>query len=138
MSFFEVMVAMAYAAFAETPVDVAVVEVGMGGTWDATNVADARVAVVGPIAVDHGKYLGERPQDIAVEKAGIVKPESTLVSAAQSPEVAAVLADRAAEVGARVLWEGSYFGVESFLPAVGGQILGLRGLHRIYDEVFMP
>ena len=74
MSFFETVVAMAFAAFADAPVDVAVVEVGMGGSWDATNVADGDVAVITPIAVDHAQYLGDRPADIAVEKAGIIKP----------------------------------------------------------------
>src|SRR3954452_8232902 len=76
LSFFETVVAMAYAAFADAPIDVAVVEVGMGGSWDATNVADAAVAVVLPVAVDHAAYLGDTPGDIAVEKAGIIKPGS--------------------------------------------------------------
>ena len=80
LSFFETVVGMAYAAFANAPVDVAVVEVGMGGSWDATNVADATVAVILPIAVDHSSYLGDRPVDIAREKAGIIKPGSTVVS----------------------------------------------------------
>jgi len=78
LSFFEAVVGMAYARFAEAPVDVAVVEVGMGGSWDATNVADAAVAVVLPIAVDHAKYLGDSPAVIAVEKAGIIKPSSAV------------------------------------------------------------
>src|SRR4051794_15799076 len=84
LSFFETVVGMAYAAFADAPVDVAVVEVGMGGSWDATNVADAVVSVVLPIAVDHARYLGETPTDIAVEKAGIIKPGGTTVLAQQS------------------------------------------------------
>ncbi len=138
LSFFETMVGMAYSAFADAPVDVAVVEVGMGGTWDATNVADGRVAVIAPVGVDHAKYLGDRPADIAVEKAGIIKPGATVVSAMQLPEVAAVIADRAAEVGASVLWEGRDFGVDHFLPAVGGQMVTLRGLRGEYDEVFLP
>jgi dihydrofolate synthase/folylpolyglutamate synthase len=138
LSFFELVVGMAFAAFADAPVDVAIVEVGMGGTWDATNVADARVAVIGPIAVDHARYLGDRPVDIAREKAGIIKPGSTVVSAAQSPEVAEVILERAAEVGAAVLWEGRDFGVEHRVPAVGGQMVRLRGLRAEYDEVFIP
>src|SRR3954454_17783687 len=77
LSFFETVVAMAYAAFADAPVDAAVVEVGMGGTWDATNVVDAKVAVLSPIAVDHAKYLGALPAIIAQEKVGIIKPGST-------------------------------------------------------------
>jgi dihydrofolate synthase / folylpolyglutamate synthase len=138
LSFFELVVGMAYAAFANAPVDAAVVEVGMGGSWDATNVADATVAVLLPVAVDHSAYLGERPVDIAREKVGIIKPGSTVVSAVQSPEVAAVIAERAAEVGATVLWEGRDFGVEHRVPAVGGQMLRLRGLRGEYDEVFLP
>src|SRR6476660_3773329 len=102
LSFFETIVGMAYAAFADAPVDAAVVEVGMGGAWDATNVVDADVAVVLPIAVDHEKYLGSDPATIAVEKAGIIKPGSVAVLAEQTPEVAAVLLARAAEVGATV------------------------------------
>jgi dihydrofolate synthase/folylpolyglutamate synthase len=138
LSFFETVVGMAYAAFANAPVDAAVVEVGMGGSWDATNVADATVAVILPIAVDHTAYLGARPVDIAREKAGIIKPGSTVVSAVQADDVAEVIAARAAEVGARVLWEGRDFGVAARVPAVGGQMLRLQGLRREYDEVFVP
>src|SRR6478735_2107145 len=111
MSFFETIVGMAYAAFADAPVDVAVVEVGMGGTWDATNVADAQVAVVLPIAVDHAKYLGDDAVTIAAEKAGIIKPGSFVVLAEQTPEVAAVLLAKATEVGATIAREGIEFGV---------------------------
>ena len=138
LSFFETVVGMAYAAFADSPVDVGIVEVGMGGTWDATNVADGRVAVITPISVDHAKYLGDRPADIAVEKAGIIKPGAIVVSAVQEPEVAQVLVERAAEVGATILWEGVDFGVEHRLPAVGGQMMSLRGVRGEYDEVFLP
>jgi dihydrofolate synthase/folylpolyglutamate synthase len=106
LSFFETIVGMAYAAFADAPVDVAVVEVGMGGAWDATNVIDADVAVVLPIAVDHAKYLGDTPGTIAAEKAGIIKPGSVAVLAEQGPEAAAVLLARAKEVGATVAREG--------------------------------
>src|SRR5688572_9109757 len=128
LSFFETIVGMAYAAFADAPVDVAVVEVGMGGAWDATNVADADVAVVLPISVDHAKYLGDSPIAIAHEKAGIIKPGSIAVLAQQEPDVAAVLIERAAEVGATVAREGMEFGVVSRVPAVGGQVLALQGL----------
>jgi len=138
LSFFETIVGMAYAAFADAPVDVAVVEVGMGGGWDATNVIDADVAVVLPIAVDHAKYLGEDPATIAVEKAGIIKPGSVAVLAEQTPEVAAVLLERAAEVGATVAREGMEFGVVSRTPAVGGQVVSLQGLRARYDDVFLP
>ncbi len=129
---------MAYAAFADAPVDVAVVEVGMGGTWDATNVADADVAVVLPIAIDHAKYLGDSTTAIATEKAGILKPGSFAIFAEQTPEVAAVLLERAVEVGATVAREGMEFGVISRVPAVGGQVLSLQGLRGRYDDVFLP
>ena len=138
LSFFETVVGMAYAAFADAPVDVAVVEVGMGGAWDATNVADASVAVLLPIAVDHERYLGADPVTIAVEKAGIIKPGSVVVLAEQRPEVAAVVAERAAEVKATLLREGEDFGVVSRAPAVGGQVVSLRGLRGRYDELFLP
>jgi dihydrofolate synthase/folylpolyglutamate synthase len=138
LSFFEMVVAMAYAAFADAPVDVAVVEVGMGGAWDATNVADASVAVILPVAVDHSSYLGSRPVDIAREKVGIIKPGSRVVCAAQSDEVAAVVAERCAAVGATLFIEGRDFGVSQRMPAVGGQMLRLQGLRAEYDEVFLP
>jgi dihydrofolate synthase/folylpolyglutamate synthase len=138
LSFFETVVAMAYAAFADAPVDVAVVEVGMGGSWDATNVVDAAVAVVLPIAVDHAAYLGGTPADIAVEKAGIIKPASVAVLAQQSPEVDEVLLERITEVGATAVREGLDFGVAARTPAVGGQMLSLQGLRARYDDVFLP
>ena len=138
VSFFETVVAMGYAAFADAPVDVAVVEVGMGGSWDATSVADAAVAVVLPVAVDHAAYLGDTPADIAVEKAGIIKPGSVAVLAQQAPDVAEVLLDRVAEVGATVAREGVEFGVVSRVPAVGGQVVSLQGLRARYDEVLLP
>ncbi len=138
LSFFETVVGMAYAAFADAPVDAAIIEVGMGGAWDATNVADGDVAVILPVSMDHAAYLGERPEDIAIEKAGIIKPGATVVMAQQSLPVAEVLMERAAEVGATVAREGLEFGVVHRLPAVGGQMLHLQGLRGEYDEVFLP
>lgn len=138
LSFFETVVGMAYAAFADAPVDAAIVEVGMGGSWDATNVVNAKVAVITPISVDHAKYLGERPEDIAIEKAGIIKPGSMAVIAEQPPPVMEVLLEQAAAVGATVLREGVDFGVAHRVPAVGGQMLRLQGLMVEYDEVFLP
>ncbi|GAA2074315.1 folylpolyglutamate synthase/dihydrofolate synthase family protein [Aeromicrobium halocynthiae] len=137
LSFFETSVAMAYAAFADAPVDAAVVEVGMGGTWDATNVADARVAVITPISVDHAAYLGHDPVTIAQEKAGIIKAGSHVVIAEQEPEVLDVLLQRAATVGATVWREGVDFGVADRLAAVGGQQLSLQGVGARYDEVLL-
>jgi dihydrofolate synthase/folylpolyglutamate synthase len=138
LSFFETVVGMAYAAFGDAPVDVAVVEVGMGGAWDATNVADGDVAVLTPIAVDHEKYLGETAAAIAREKVGIIKPGATVVSAQQDDDVAAVVLERAAEVGATVLWAGQDFGVRTRVPAVGGQQLSIDGLRATYPDVFLP
>jgi dihydrofolate synthase/folylpolyglutamate synthase len=138
LSFFETVVAMAYAAFADAPVDVAVVEVGLGGTWDATNVADAQVAVVTPVGVDHTAYLGDSAEEIAVEKAGIIKPGATAVLAEQRPGPAEVLLRRCAEVGVTPVREGLEFSVVSRLPAVGGQVLSLQGLRARYDDVFLP
>ncbi|CUR58207.1 Folylpolyglutamate synthase/dihydrofolate synthase [metagenome] len=138
LSFFETIVAMAYSAFADAPVDAAIVEVGMGGSWDATNVADGAVAVVLPIAVDHASYLGDNRAAIALEKAGIIKPGAFAVLAQQEPDAAEVLLARAAEVGATVAREGVDFGVTSRVPAVGGQSISLRGLRQQYDDVFLP
>jgi dihydrofolate synthase/folylpolyglutamate synthase len=138
LSFFETIVGMAYAAFADAPVDVAVVEVGMGGVWDATNVADGVVAVVTPIAVDHARYLGNTVEEIAVEKAGIIKPGATAVLTEQLPGPAEVLLRRCAEVEATAVREGLEYGVVSRVAAVGGQMMTLRGLHAEYDEVFLP
>ncbi|ARZ70130.1 dihydrofolate synthase [Streptomyces albireticuli] len=138
LSFFEVLTAMAYAAFADAPVDVAVVEVGMGGTWDATNVVDGTVAVVTPISLDHTDRLGTTPGEIAGEKAGIVKPDATVVLAQQPVDAAQVLLKRAVEKDATVAREGMEFGVVSREVAVGGQLLTLRGLGGEYPEVFLP
>ncbi|MGY1661001.1 bifunctional folylpolyglutamate synthase/dihydrofolate synthase [Geodermatophilus sp. SYSU D00705] len=138
MSFFEVMVGMAYATFADAPVDVAVIEVGMGGTWDATNVVDARVAVVTPVALDHAEYLGPDVPTIAGEKAGIIKPDSIAVLARQQPGALDTLVRRAVEVEAVVAREGTEFGVLERKVAVGGQQLRLQGLGGEYDEVFIP
>jgi dihydrofolate synthase/folylpolyglutamate synthase len=138
LSFFEVLTAMAFAAFADAPVDVNVVEVGLGGTWDSTNVADAQVAVVTPIAIDHERYLGSTIEAIAGEKAGILKSGSYGVLAQQPVEAAEVLLRRSVEVDAIVAREGLEFGVMSRSLAVGGQLLGLRGLAGEYDEIFLP
>ncbi|HEX4102181.1 MAG TPA: folylpolyglutamate synthase/dihydrofolate synthase family protein [Pseudonocardiaceae bacterium] len=138
MSKFEVLTGMAFATFADTPVDAAVVEVGLGGSWDATNVADAVVAAITPVAVDHVNYLGSDIAGIAAEKAGIIKPGSVAVLAQQSPEVARVMAARSVEVDATVAREGMEFGVLQRDIAVGGQQLKLQGLGGVYDQVFLP
>ncbi len=138
LSFFEVITAMGYAAFAETPVDVAVVEVGMGGVWDATSVAHGIVAVVTPIAVDHAQYLGHTPAEIAAEKAGVIKPGTFAVLAQQPVEAAQALLRRAVDVQATVAREGLEFGVRHRSVAVGGQVMALTGLAGTYEEIFLP
>lgn len=138
MSFFEVLTVMAFAAFADAPVDVAVVEVGLGGTWDATNVADGDVAVVAPVAMDHENWLGHALVDIAGEKAGIVKDGATLVLADQQPDAEGVILAAAAERGARVLREGVDLAVTDRRVAVGGQVVALRTAGGLYADVFLP
>jgi dihydrofolate synthase / folylpolyglutamate synthase len=138
LSFFEVLTAMAYSAFAEAPVDVAVVEIGLGGTWDSTNVVDPVVAVVTPIGLDHQAYLGDTIEAIAGEKAGVIKAGSIAILALQENEAAAVLLRRSIEVGATVAREGLEFGVVSRTVAVGGQQLALQGLNGPYDDLFLP
>jgi len=138
MSFFEVLTGMAFAIFADTPVDVMVLEVGVGGRLDCTNVADGAVAVITPVAIDHTSLLGHTIEEIAAEKAGIIKPGAVAVLAQQSLPAAEVLLTRAAEVGATVAREGVEFGVLSHEQAVGGQQLALRGLRGAYEDIFLP
>ncbi|MGW5717467.1 bifunctional tetrahydrofolate synthase/dihydrofolate synthase [Amycolatopsis sp. NPDC003865] len=138
MSKFEILTGMAFAAFADAPVEAAVLEAGLGGAWDATNVADADVAVITPIGLDHVEYLGPDAVSAAKEKAGIIKPGSVAVIAEQDPEVLKVLLARAVEVDAAVARAGSEFGVLEREIAVGGQLLKLQGLGGVYDEVFLP
>jgi dihydrofolate synthase/folylpolyglutamate synthase len=138
ITYFEVLVAIAYAAFADAPIDVAVVEVGMGGSWDATNVVNAKVAVVTPVALDHERFLGPSVEGIATEKAGIFKAGSMVVSAVQEPEVAEILIALAQEVGTTPAFEGNQFGILRREVAVGGQQLAIRGLGGVYDDLFLP
>jgi len=139
MTYFEVLTAVAYAAFADLPVDVAVVEVGMGGTWDATNVVDAPVSVVTPIDVDHRRFLGNTPEEVAEEKAGIIKEGAIAVCGVQDDRDAAeVLVEHAARVGARIVSEGIDFGVTARDVAVGGQQVSIRGLAAEYPDLYLP
>jgi dihydrofolate synthase / folylpolyglutamate synthase len=138
LSFFEIVTALAFSIFADVPVDAAVVEVGMGGTWDNTNVIVAEVAVVTPIGLDHTEYLGPTVVDIAREKAGIIKPGAVAILAEQPREAATELIRRATEVDAAVARQGMEFGVTERRLAVGGQMLTLQGLGGVYDEVFLP
>ncbi|WP_328970466.1 bifunctional tetrahydrofolate synthase/dihydrofolate synthase [Streptomyces sp. NBC_00239] len=138
LSFFEVLTGMAYAAFADAPVDAAVVEVGMGGSWDATNVIDGSVAVITPISLDHTDRLGSTPGEIAQEKGGIIKQGATVILAQQPVDAAQVLLKKAVEVDATVARAGMEFGVVAREVAVGGQQLTLRGLGGEYADVFLP
>lgn len=138
ISFFEAITALAFAAFAEHPIDVGVIEVGMGGTWDATNVVDADVSVITPIGLDHMEYLGSTITEIAATKAGIIKEQGFVVLAQQTPEAAVELLRRAAEVGADVAREGLEYSIDSRAIAVGGQLISITGLRGHYDDIFLP
>ena len=149
LSKFEVLTAMSYAAFADAPVDVAVVEVGMGGLWDATNVINADVAVITPIGLDHTDYLGSTVEEVAREKAGIIKPrwdlddlltppDNVAIVADQDPAAMTVILEQAVRADAAVARAGSEFGVVSSTIAVGGQQLTLQGLGGNYTDIFLP
>jgi dihydrofolate synthase/folylpolyglutamate synthase len=138
ISFFEAITALAFAAFAEHPIDVGVIEVGMGGQWDATNVVDADVSVIMPIGLDHMEYLGNTIAEIATTKAGIIKEQGFVVLAQQEPEAAVELLRRAAEVGADVAREGLEYSIDSRAIAVGGQLISITGLRGNYDDIFLP
>ena len=138
MTFFEVMIGLSFAVFADAPVDVMVLEVGLGGTWDATSVADAQVAVITPIDLDHTHLLGSTIAEIAADKAGIIQAGSTAVIAAQQPEAAQVLLARCAEVGALPVLEGPAFGVLERRRAVGGQLLRLQTAEGPVSDVHLP
>jgi len=138
LTYFECVTILAIAIFADEPVEVAVIEVGLGGITDATNVVDGQVSVVTPISLDHTDLLGDTVEDIATEKAGIIKPGGFLVSAAQPPEAAQVLLEKARDTGVPFRFEGVEFGVESRLVAVGGQQLTIAGLAGRYEDLLLP
>jgi len=138
ISFFEAMTALAFVAFAEYPVDVAVIEAGMGGAWDATNIVASQVSVITPIGLDHTEYLGETLEEIAETKAGIIKPESHVVLAAQPVEVAKVLTTKILEKSAIPYREGLEFSVAKRELAVGGQMVAINGIHGTYTDIFIP
>lgn len=138
LTYFEAFTVLAFAAFADAPVDVAVVEVGMGGEWDSTNVADGQVAVFTPIALDHVQRLGSTVQQIARTKSGIIKPLAEVVSAAQDPAAMGEL-ERAVELTeSTMVAEGDQFALLSSTVAVGGQVISVRGRAAQYDDVFLP
>ena len=138
LTFFELLTVLAFVACADAPVDVLVLEVGMGGAWDSTNTADGDVAVIGPVAMDHAARLGATREEIAEVKAGIIKPGARVVSAQQDAGVAAVLRRVAAEQGAQIAFEGADFALTERKLAVGGQQVSFRGLAASYDEDYLP
>lgn len=138
LTYFECVTILGFAVFADEPVDVAVIEVGLGGITDATNVGDGAVSVVTPISLDHTDLLGDTTEDIAREKAGIIKAGGFLVSAAQPVDAARVLLDKAREVGVPYRFEGVEFGVESRAVAVGGQVVTVQGLAGRYTDLAVP
>lgn len=138
ISFFEAITALAFVAFAEHPIDVGVIEVGMGGTWDATNVIDADVSVVMPIDYDHMEYLGNTLTEIASTKAGVIKEGGFVVLAQQQPEAAVELLRRAAEVGADIAREGIEYELLSRAVAIGGQLISVKGINDTYEDIFIP
>jgi len=146
MSKFEVVTAMAFAAFADAPVDIAIVEAGMGGRWDATNVIEAPVVVITPIGLDHTEFLGDTIAEIAAEKAGVISAprgeyipvDTVAVIGRQTPEAMEVLLANAVRAEAAVAREDSEFAVLSRHVAVGGQLLDLQGLGGVYSEIFLP
>lgn len=149
MSKFEVLVGLSYAAFADAPVDVAVVEVGLGGLWDATNVVNADVSVITPVGLDHMEYLGSDIREIAGEKAGIIKRradaedpltpnENIAIIAEQAPEAMQVILQRAVGMDAGVARSGVEFAAVKSRIAVGGQQVNIRGLGGMYQDIFLP
>ena len=138
ISYFEALTAMAFVAFAEHPVDIGIIEVGMGGDWDATNIVQSAVSVLMPIGLDHMEYLGETIEEIARTKSGIIKPESHVVLAAQEPEVARILLEKVVEKSAIPYREGLEFALIKRDIAVGGQLISVRGLHSEYTDIYLP
>lgn len=138
LTFFELLTVLAFVVFADAPVDVAVIEVGMGGSWDSTNTADGDVAVITPIALDHTARLGNTVEEIATVKAGIIKPGAAVVSAQQVPEVTQILRAVAADKGASIAFEGDEFALVSQRLAVGGQQITVRGVAGTYEDEYLP
>lgn len=138
LSFFEVFTVVGLAAFADVPVDAAVVEVGIGGLWDATNVINAEVSVITPIGVDHQTYLGNTAADAARIKADIIKPGAIAVSALQEPEVEEVLRNHAQRVGAQIRFVGDEITLVERRVAVGGQLISVQTPAALYQDIFVP
>jgi dihydrofolate synthase / folylpolyglutamate synthase len=137
-TYFELTAAAAFAFFAEKAVEAAVVEVGMGGRLDATNVVDAEVCVVTSIGLDHTSVLGNDPATIAREKVGIASPNSTLVSGEMPMSAFEVVAERARDLGIHHRRLGPDFGIEEAELGVGGWLTTIRGAETTYEDVFLP
>ena len=138
LTFFELLTVLAFVAFADAPIDVLVLEVGMGGEWDSTNTADGDVAVFTPIDLDHADRLGETIAEIATVKAGIIKDGAAVVSARQDAAAAGILRSAASARGASIAFEGADFALTDDRLAVGGQSISVRGLAGTYDEEYLP
>ncbi|HJP66330.1 MAG TPA: Mur ligase family protein [Actinomycetota bacterium] len=138
VTYFEALTALAYLWFADKPVGLGVFEVGMGGTWDATNLVRGEISVVGPIGLDHVDQLGHSVEEIAREKSGVIKEGATTVVREQRPEAMRVLEQRAAQVGATLVVEGRDFSLADRAQAVGGQLVTVAGIHAGYEEFFLP
>jgi len=138
LTFFELLTVLAFVAFADAPIDVLVLEVGMGGAWDSTNTADGDVAVFAPIDLDHADRLGDTIAEIATVKSGIIKDGAAVVSARQDPAAEAVLRAAAAARGATIRFEGAEFALAQQRLAVGGQQITVRGLAGTYEDEYLP
>ena len=138
LTFFEALAVLGFAVFADAPVDVLVLEVGMGGAWDSTNVADGDVAVFTPIGLDHMDRLGNTLEEIADTKSGIIKPGSVVVSSVQERGVLAVLENAAKQKAEAFKLEGRDFEVSEFLPSSTGQSISISGLAGSYGPYQAP
>jgi dihydrofolate synthase/folylpolyglutamate synthase len=138
LTFFEALAVLAFAAFADAPIDVLVLEVGMGGAWDSTNVADGDVAVFTPIDLDHQERLGETIAQIAETKSGIIKSGAAVVSAVQTQEALEVLERVSSEIGDTFRILGQDFTVTEYIESEAGITFSVEGLAGKYENLFIP
>lgn len=138
LTFFEALTTLTFVCFSDAPVDVAVVEVGMGGEWDATNVVNPDVCVFTPIAMDHAEHLGGSVREIATTKAGIIKPGSRVVSASQTDDASRVIRKASDNTNSKLLTMGDDFVLKDARVAVGGQQISVSGLSGEYDDLSLP
>jgi len=138
LTYFDMTTALAFATFADAPVDVGIVEVGLGGETDSTNVIEAPVCVLTPVGLDHTEWLGDSIEEITRMKLGIVHNGATLIAATQPDEAARPILQRCAEMNATLAREGSEFGVMRRSLAFGGQQLSLQGLGAEYEDILLP